>query len=498
MSDARRIYAQPFELPRKDRVRQVSRRSASVGLQKTRINAARPWMIVAALVFWTALSVSYIDAISPTFAYQGLTLWNAPLSFWIVVGCLECLPALWLPYRWTRPSDLAVWILYVTSIAPVGLVALMLSPGDLSAALMLPATMVLGFLLLEVTRRGRLWNCLGPGLAPEVFAWIVIGLTLAIDVIVLILNPPHISLSLATAYDRRIAARALLGSQTLSAYTIALLRGALVPLAVVIGIVDRRTTALVAAGLGALALFALGGAKSSIALPLAVVLAIGLAAAGRGRRAGLLFLGGMALVVLAGIGEQLVFESQYVLDSFVRREFVVPSYLTIQYWIYYSTHALVLMRDSVVGRLFGLPSEISVPRLIGWEVFHNMDSNANVGIWGRGFADFGYLGVLGVSLVAGWLLRLVDSISAGKHFYFGIVLALAAGTVWTNSALHTSLLSNALLPLGLLIWAAPAALPYASAAAASGRRLRRIVATPRGRNLNAWRAGARRRVSIPE
>ena len=136
---------------------------------------------------------------------------------------------------------------------------------------------------------------------------------------------------------------------------------------------------------------------------------------------------------------------------------VVPGLLTTYYWEYFSSNPYFMMTDSIIGTFlpFGPLYNYPKARLIGYEYFNNIESNANANIWASGFADFGYPGMIMVSILAALILKVVDSLGYKEKFVFASACSAAIGLGWVNGALHTSLLTNGVLGLILALWLYP-------------------------------------------
>jgi hypothetical protein len=161
-------------------------------------------------------------------------------------------------------------------------------------------------------------------------------------------------------------------------------------------------------------------------------------------------------LVSSAIAEFLLLDSDLLANFLVRRQFVFPGVLTHYYWEFFSSHPHVLMSDSFLSWLIEPRYEMNVSRLMGGELFGSFDCNANANLWASGFAHFGYPGVFGVSIVAACLMWPVDRLADSGRFVMASIFAAEMAFVWTNGALHTSLLSNGLAVTLLFLYFFPA------------------------------------------
>jgi hypothetical protein len=90
------------------------------------------------------------------------------------------------------------------------------------------------------------------------------------------------------------------------------------------------------------------------------------------------------------------------------------------------------------------PYSLNPPQLIGDVYFGSHEMSANANIWADGFANFGFIGILGVSLVLGLVLFLYDSLAARIEFPVACVLLVIPAITLANSALLTCLLTHGL------------------------------------------------------
>ncbi len=91
------------------------------------------------------------------------------------------------------------------------------------------------------------------------------------------------------------------------------------------------------------------------------------------------------------------------------RTLFVPVKNQFHYFEYFSSHDFLQLSGSALGRLFF--SEYKYDRPIGYIVeayFRNSGSNGNTGVFSYGFADFGFVGMLIVAVIIGFLFWLID------------------------------------------------------------------------------------------
>jgi hypothetical protein len=233
-----------------------------------------------------------------------------------------------------------------------------------------------------------------------------------------------------------------------------MMNGSLVPIGLVLGAYYRKRIFLPLTLLIAIAVFSFDGTKATLLIPAALVAILALL---QTKRRSTVWIGAAAsCLVLAAIAEFHMIDSDLLANFLVRRQFIFPGVLTHYYWDFFSSHPHVLMSDSFLSWLIEPRYEMNVSRLMGGELFGNFDCNANANLWASGFAHFGYPGVFGVSVVAACLMWPVDRLGASGRFVMACVVAAEMAFVWTNGALHTSLLSNGLAATLLFLYFFPA------------------------------------------
>jgi hypothetical protein len=84
-------------------------------------------------------------------------------------------------------------------------------------------------------------------------------------------------------------------------------------------------------------------------------------------------------------------------------------------------------------------------RLIGEVYFGNLEANANANVWASAFANVGYTGMFGFTVLLGLMFRLIDGMAKHGDFVVTSLMCGMFGLTWTNGGLQTSMLSNGIL-----------------------------------------------------
>jgi oligosaccharide repeat unit polymerase len=411
----------------------------------------RAWAVVLCAAFVAVLMVSYETMDSKAFAFLGLVWSPPPLGYQILSYVLAAAPALWMPIRLTRPSQVAYWILYLTVIVPVMLVPYHVSPRDPAEILAFTGVVWLCFAGLGVATRLPTFEVPRPvwdrtsyvvALAAGLF-----GVTMAVWAV----SGFVIDLDWQSMYRRRHAAREVVTQQTAMAYLKGNLASALQPFALAVGVVYRSWALLALAVFAGAVVFSLEGSKTSALLPVFVVML--LPAITWGRRHFGLWLPALAIGLVIAVMALYSATNLFAVPTLTTwRLFHVKALLTAHYYEFFTANPLVYMSDGLLSAFVPPQYDMATPRLIGLTYFGNVETNANANVWASAFADFGYGGMMVATVVLGFLFRFFDSLARNRSFVAVALVAAFAGLKWSDGSLDTSLLSHGVLLSLLLVY----------------------------------------------
>jgi hypothetical protein len=129
------------------------------------------------------------------------------------------------------------------------------------------------------------------------------------------------------------------------------------------------------------------------------------------------------------------------------RLFFTPSILNFYYYDFFSINSFDWFKQSFLRHFISSIYDINIARLIGFEYFGNIETNANTGFLGAGYAQGGFLVLIIYSAIIGILISLIAALS--KKIPSGVALGI---TILPMSSLFTSGdLPGSLLTGGLLI-----------------------------------------------
>jgi len=170
-------------------------------------------------------------------------------------------------------------------------------------------------------------------------------------------------------------------------------------------------------------------------------------------RKNLLFLmvSGFSGIVSLGMISYWLIDDIWISSLFTRRTLLVPAQLSFFYYDFFSKNQFTFLSQHRIFRIFlDYPYYLNPPHLIGEIYFNRPEMGANNGIYGDGFMNFGFIGLVlwGFFLVI--LLKLINSISKNKDIKITIAAVAMPVISLTNSAFLTCLLTHGLL-LSLIV-----------------------------------------------
>ena len=404
-------------------------------------------------LYYAAIASCCYFYICPIFRSEGMRWITLPLWAWMASALFALLPMVFLPINISRPSDFASWILYLCLLSPGSFILLMVSGESPENTSVLLAALLVSFFLFEYFRRRRPFRLSTPKSLKFLFDIMLPIVTLALTLFVFSLANFNIKLSFGDLYTRRFAARMILVGGSLTNYLVSFLGSVCMPVAVIYAIDRRKWYYMSLVVLIVISIFSLDGEKAIVFTP---ILMVGMSLKLK-RSMGiscLWLLGGICAVVLLSVLEPVLLGSRSMMNMLIHRELIMPSLLTADYWDFYSLNPHVYMKDTIIGFLIPTASNYPLPKAltIGLHYFHDIKVNANVNIWASAFADFGYYGMFVTSIVAGSLLRLVDSMAMNDKRAFACICCVSLGLTWVNMPLYTSLITNGGLGLILALY----------------------------------------------
>jgi len=165
---------------------------------------------------------------------------------------------------------------------------------------------------------------------------------------------------------------------------------------------------------------------------------------------------GLVGIVSLGILSCWLVGDVWISSLFTRRTLLDQPQQYFFYYDFFSKNGFTFLSQHHIFSLFlDYPYPLDPPHLIGKIYYGNPQSNANTGIVGDAYMNFGFLGLVLWSILIGLILKIVDSCSKGVDLRIGVAAIAMPVFSLINSALLTNLLTHGLLLVLLLLYLLP-------------------------------------------
>jgi len=414
-----------------------------------------PWNLVATVVCALTLLVAYAHLVAPSYSYLGYT-WATPnyALLGLAIAELGALSLL-LPTRLRKPSDFMLLVIFATVVIPV------LTIGNVIGLLTTAQIALLCFFTGAAFAIAALMARWGHGhltvrlpRVPARWYWAGVGAFIAATILILVaIGGVRLEVTgLTEVYDVRDDYKAGLAAFPPLAYMVPAACYVAIPLVIIRGL-HRRAWLPVAVGIACQGFVYLQtGFKTFLfAIPVLLVLTVLI----RRRFPTALVPAGLAAgVVAAGILD-VALDSVWFSSLFTRRFLATPGQLAANYVSFFDEHRFVLLSEGPLRGLVPYPYDMPVPFVIGREIHGVTTNSSNVNLFGDGFAQAGWPGMLIAGVLFGALLILVDLASKGLPPSVGNMLMFLPCIVLGNASILTAMLSHGLAAAVLLLALAP-------------------------------------------
>lgn len=406
------------------------------------------------LAYFVMHVIGYFLLIFPWFAYRqfGARMIDPKWIPGIILLCLA--PGLFLPPTKERPSDLAGWFFYCCLGMPgcyISFLSLNRPPEEI---FVLSWLLVISLGLMEIGRRLPINFQFRPVLNTDWIGSLALpGLAILAALLLIAANGFQFDISYATIYERRLAARLFATPGSMLALASGLLVKVFVPMIAIYATLWKSRALWIACIACALISWSVDALKTVLFLP---ILVLGLYHLAQTRKATnwFVFLMGFGILAVTALSftpfSNLAME---IANATFKRQAYSPGLLTAQYWDWFTDNPQNNLANRQLFDFFGdSPYPGSIARWIGATYYGQPDVNANTGIMGSGFAEFGAVGMLVASLLAGLGFRWFDALAQQRDETLGFIFIILICVEWTNRALQTSLITGGVLALALLLW----------------------------------------------
>lgn len=419
--------------------------------------------LAAAALFSVTLCVLYVTVISPIYR-SAKVVYARPEMLPFVLSIIALVAVgLVLPRSLARPSAVVLWLVFLTVIVSTSTIPfftvrishLRITSWDY-LRFVIVQDLSFGLMTLAV-RAARL-----PPIRPRArlrrhgFRMLIaVATLLALGAVIAGFGLSSLNLaSIASPYEQRFAyADAAVGNGP-ATYALFLCAFALVPLLMGVGLYFKKWS-LVALSVGT-SVVAYGITAFRLAL-LMPVLAAGIFYVIRWspKKNPAVLAMGLCAVMTLGLAVRAVTGSPQALFLGTVRTIVTPATLTPFFVDYYSFHPRHELSYSVLAGVTSSPYDRVPPLVVGRAYYDDERMSANTQYMADGYANFGYLGVAGFSLLLGAVLVVFDRLSRGLPLELTAVTAAVFASNLANGGLFTALGSLGFIAVLLIVAVAP-------------------------------------------
>lgn len=419
----------------------------------------RSAVVLLTIVYLILLHVDYVIGVAPRNSYLGYTYISKSFLQIALSWFIAILPAFWMPIKYTRPSQLVYWFLYLIVVIPSIIMPVYIGRFDLF--IKQGILIVMAFLLLNFVFMLPLVSIPKTKISSSIFLLAILSISLIN--IVYIFNVFGVNKSLTwifspRVYDIRLQARAIMAPLSrIGRYIITWQSQVFGPFLFASGLYRHNWLLLILGVISQIVIYSVLATKNSVFSLLLACVIFFLLKKFSEKSFGIYFL----LCAVAGLFFVILIDSVFtpttwILSSTItRRVIYTPGLLTTYFFDFFSKKQPALLGHSFLKNIVKYPYDISPTFLIGLHYFGSSTTNADANLWADGYANFGIAGIFMFTFVLGLVLWLLDNLSKplGKEFS-GLVGAFP-GYILADSPLFTSLLTHGVLILLIIVWFTP-------------------------------------------
>lgn len=417
---------------------------------------------IATFIYSICCVFLYISFAYPTYSYAGWQL-NESYSYFniILIGLLSSILVLFINNKLNKPIDLLVLfsflLIYIPSINLANIVLVNNSGGD-----ELVVTYTISMFLLIFFSKIKFYKIRNIGLDNNNFTKSLIVLVLLLYFVILIYYKPDFRniyslLDFSDVYDIREDYKERTQEVGVVNYFFTWMIKVFIPLLLILGMVKGSSWIKYSSFFLVIPMFFISGHKSII-FSLLLVWFFYLYLKKNEKHNGLNF--NTILLFLTGsisIGCLLSYLGFNIVNDVVfRRAILVPGMLSNMYFDFFSKNEHTYLAYSFLRDFFDYKYNVNPPFVIGDYYFGRLQMSANANYWASGFADFGMLGTIGVTIIAGIYYKILDSLNEFKEEkLLGCALVIAPTWALIDSALPTVLITHGLILVVFIIYFFP-------------------------------------------
>ena len=416
------------------------------------------------LLFCAGFNFAYVNWVSPTWSYMGLTYKSPNVSLVILGYALALMVCVLSPKRIVRPSQVIYWFCMFAVYIPGLFIPLYLQLENGFELLLLQLSLAGGMILIALSYRVQRFRVRPYPIDKRLF-WLSFAILYIAGNFALVYTfrgMMHLA-SFDDVYSVRTPAHQLLEANPGIAYISQCLASVMNPLLMGYGLAFRRRSLFVIGALGEVMLYSTAAAKLQIAAPIVVLLLYFSLKRDRGgwvsTVAGVFTAMFFVLTIFAiGVEPGPLFNLAFL---FIVRIFTIPGSEMGQYQHFFETMPHTYLAHVGVISRFVMPNPYELS--MGEEVssFYGLSgkyglTNANASFFAMdGIGGFGMPGILLMGLLCALVFWIVDSCARDFELKFSVpVLAMVIMSL-TNVSLFTTLLGNGLIAWMLLYLVMP-------------------------------------------
>ncbi len=394
-------------------------------------------------IYKVLLDISYITILAPMYGYAGFKLSYTPLT--IILGLLmtACV-YICMPKEINTASDYILTGIAFLSVIPY-ISYYSFGGGNIGFTLMT------FFMFIFVLAFVRLTPDISFPSLPQKIADIVFFILLWGSIVYVFytcisaMGLSALSLDFSTVYQRRAAYKA---SGVAGSYIMTWAGNAIFPCSIAYFLYRKKYINVVASLCAAGFIFAVSGMKSILFGAFFVFATYLLLRAKRKMNLVMFMLVVAVLITMLGF---YVFDEIVPFSYVVRRLAFLPAKVSNEHFDFFLENGPIEMSNSILSSFITYPYDGDPADIIGSLHYIAGETHANSGFFADGFTNFGYFGAVLWTIIFALLMKLQDIVSLNKPLYVTAGCFALYITIFTNSALFTSMMTHGFLVALLLV-----------------------------------------------
>ena len=426
----------------------------------------RTLFIALVILFIIILNCVYKDFVTKYYSYMGFDYNNNLDTFNIFISwLLALLPALWMPIKIRRPSQLIYIVFYLTIyIPPLFLMYNFrlptLAPKDI---LILNIVLFFGIISLGLEYLLPLIKVKYHPIKKNIF--IMVGSIISFIFIAYVITTQfqnlHFATSISEIYQIRAdyKTRLLNNSSSLTSYAISWIAYVIVPFLFSFGLFFKKKGLIFTGITVSLLIYAINGFKALLFLPVLIFVINYLIKRWKSEFSIMLVLGFSGLLLIPYLGTLFNFNENLmisIINVIPFRIFSVPAYILMEYYDFFTRFPpTYLSHVSIFSLFIKYPYQQYLSSLI--PIFYNgYGSGANASAWAMdGLAGFGLFGIVIISIFMGLVFLILDSSAKIYRVEFVVLCIVPTVINVTSTSIFTNLFSGGLILIILLFLVIP-------------------------------------------